>query len=131
MNILIGIFVLLHGLVHMWYVTLTQGWVEFQANMGWTGKSWLLSNFLGDNIIRIVGTIFYGLSTIFFLVAGIGLLAKQDWPRSWMIAASVISSITIVVFWDGNSGMPVEKGLLGLLINLGILLAIFIFGWLV
>jgi hypothetical protein len=47
-----------------------------------------------------------------------------------MIAASIISTITILFFWDGNIGMPVEKGLLGLLINLGILVAIFLFGWL-
>jgi hypothetical protein len=130
MNILIGIFILLHGLVHMWYVTLSMGWVEFQANMGWTGRSWLLSNLLGNDIIRMVSTVFYGLSTITFLVAGVGLLAKQDWSRVWMIAASVISTITILVFWDGNIGMPVEKGLLGLLINIGILVAILMFGWL-
>ncbi|MFN2263128.1 MAG: hypothetical protein ACK2UM_02610, partial [Anaerolineales bacterium] len=73
MNILIGIFILLHGLVHIWYVTLSQGWVEFQANMGWTGKSWLLSNLLGHDVTRMVATIFYGLSTITFLVAGFGL----------------------------------------------------------
>jgi hypothetical protein len=78
----------------------------------------------------MVATIFYGLSTISFLVAGIGLLAKQDWSRSWMIAASVISTITILVFWDGNLSMPVEKGALALLINIGILVAIFFFGWL-
>ena len=130
MNILIGIFILLHGLVHIWYVTLSQGWVEFQANMGWTGKSWLLSNLLGNDVTRMFATIFYGLSTITFLVAGFGLLAKQDWSRVWMIAASVVSTITILVFWDGNIGMPVEKGLLGLLINIGILVAILMFGWL-
>jgi hypothetical protein len=130
MNILISIFILLHGLVHMWYVTLSQGWVEFQANMGWTGKSWLLTNMLGNDVTRMVATVFYGLSTIVFLVAGVGLLAKQDWSRTWMIVASVISTITIFVFWDGNIGMPVEKGLLGLLINIGILIAILIFGWL-
>jgi hypothetical protein len=113
----------------MWYVTLSQGWVEFQANMGWTGKSWLLTNMLGNDVTHLAATIFYGLSTIAFLVAGTGLFAKQDWARVWMIAASVVSSLTILVFWDGLS-MPVEKGGLGLLINLGILLAIFLFGWL-
>lgn len=122
MNILIGIFILLHGLVHIWYITLIQGWVEFQANMGWTGKSWLLTNALGNEGVRPTATIFYGLSTATFLVAGVGMIAKQDWPRVWMIAASVISTITILAFWDGSLKMPVEKGLLGLLINIGILI---------
>jgi len=98
--------------------------------MGWTGDSWLFTNLLGNDITHTVATIFYSLSTVTFLVAGTGLLAKQDWSRAWMIAASVISTITILVFWDGNIGMPVEKGLLGLLINIGILVAIFLFGWL-
>jgi hypothetical membrane protein len=98
--------------------------------MGWTGKSWLLSNLLGNDLSHMVATIFYSLSTISFLVAGIGLLAKQDWSRTWMIVASVISTITILVFWDGNLSMPVEKGALALLINIGILVAIFFFGWL-
>jgi hypothetical protein len=127
---LISIFILLPGLVHLWYVTLSQGWVEFQANMGWTGKSWFFTNLLENDVTHLAATIFYSLSTIAFLVAGTGLFAKQDWGRVWMIAASVVSSLTILVFWDGNLSMPVEKGGLGLLINLGILLAIFLFGWL-
>ncbi len=130
MSFLIGTFILLHGLVHMWYVTLSQGWVEFQSNMGWTGESWLFTNLLGNNITQIAATIFYSLSTVTFLVAGTGLLVKQDWSRIWTIVASVISTITILVFWDGNIGMPVEKGLLGIFINIGILVAIFLFGWL-
>jgi hypothetical protein len=130
MNILIGIIILLHGLVHIWYVTLSQGWVEFQTNMGWIGKSWLLTNMLGNDVSRMVATVLYGLSTIVFLVAGTGLLAKQDWSRMWIIAASVISMITILVFWDGDLSMAVEKGALGFLINIGILVAIFLFGWL-
>jgi hypothetical protein len=48
----------------------------------------------------------------------------------WMLAASVISTVTILVFWDGSFSMPVEKGALGLLINIGILVAILMFGWL-
>jgi hypothetical protein len=128
MNILLGIFILLHGLVHMWYVTLSQGWVEFQSNMGWTGKSWMFTNLLGNEVVRLIATIFYGLSTIAFLLAGVGIFARQDWSRLWMIAASIISTITILVFWDGNLSMLVEKGALGLLINIGILVAILLFG---
>jgi len=65
MNILIGIFILLHGLVHMWYVTLSQGWVEFQANMGWTGKSWLLTT---DH--KRIGLLYLFSITIFFILGG-------------------------------------------------------------
>lgn len=47
LSFLIGAFVVLHGLVHVWYVTLSQGLVEFQPEMGWSGRSWALSDPLG------------------------------------------------------------------------------------
>jgi hypothetical protein len=130
MHILIGIIVLLHGLVHIWYIILSQGWVEFDAKMGWTGKSWLLTGLLGNEITRLLGAIFYSLACVTFVVAGVGLMLNRDWSRIWMIAASTISIITIFAFWDGSLNMPVEKGLLGLLINVCILVAIFLFNWL-
>lgn len=129
-RIAIGSILMLHGLVHLWYVTLSQGWVQFQADMGWTGKSWLFTNLLASNFTSFVATAFYSLATITFLVAGIGLIADQEWSRTWMIVASVISSVAILIFWDGNLNMLVQKGVLGLLINIGILVAILLFKWL-
>ena len=49
LRFLFGTFVVLHGLVHLWYFTLSQRLVEFKPEMGWTGKSWILSNLLGDS----------------------------------------------------------------------------------
>ena len=34
LRFLIGVFIVLHGLVHLWYVTLSQRLIEFQAEMG-------------------------------------------------------------------------------------------------
>jgi NADH:ubiquinone oxidoreductase subunit K len=102
---------------------LSQGWVEFQAEMGWNGKSWLLTPLAGGDVTRILAAIFYGLSTIVFVIASIGLFASQGWARTGLIIASSISIFTIVVFWDGSFRMPVEKGAIGLLISLAILVA--------
>lgn len=121
MNIILGIFVILHGLVHAWYITLNQGWVEFQPEMGWTGQSWLLSDILNSGLARGLSTALYSLGGISFVIAGIGLLSKADWTRPWLTAASLISAVTILLFWDGSFDLLVQKGLLGLLINLGIL----------
>ena len=126
MRILTGVFILLHGLVHMWYVTLSQGWVEYQADMGWTGKSWLLTNLLGDSATHTLATVFYSLSTFLFLIASVGIFANQDWNRPWPLAASIVSSVAIVIFWDGRFNLIVQKGLLGLLINVVILIAIYL-----
>lgn len=127
MRIVIGIFIILHGLVHLWYVTLRQGWVKFQNDMGWTGESWLLTDMVGSNLNRWLATFLYSLATITFLLAGVGFLANQEWARVWIVVASVISVVTILVFWDGKLNMFVEKGGLGILISTGILIAAVVF----
>jgi hypothetical protein len=129
MRIVIGIFIILHGLVHLWYVTLSQGWVKFQNDMGWTGESWLLTDLVGSNLNRWLATFLYSLATITFLLAGVGFLANQEWARVWIVVASVISVVTILVFWDGKLNMFVEKGGLGILISAGTLIAAVVYNF--
>jgi hypothetical protein len=125
-RILIGLFIILHGLVHLWYFTLSQGLVEFQTEMGWTGRSWLLSNFLGDSISRSLAGVFYVLATIAFVVSGIGLFTNAEWLPPVLAGSAVFSSAVILLFWDGNSQMLVQKGFVGLLINVVILIALLV-----
>lgn len=123
---LFGFFLVLHGLVHLWYFTLSQGLVEFQTEMGWTGRSWLLSNFLGDSISRSLAGVFYVLATIAFVVSGIGLFTNAEWLPPVLAGSAVFSSAVILLFWDGNSQMLVQKGFVGLLINVVILIALLV-----
>ena len=39
----VAVFLALHGLVHGWYVVLSNGWIEADDAVGWNGTSWLLS----------------------------------------------------------------------------------------
>lgn len=123
-RILSGIFIILHGLVHLWYLTLSQRWVAFQTDMGWSGESWLFTNLLGDQTTRALASFAYTLAAIGFVAGGLGIFLQQDWLRTVLIGASVFSSAVIILFWDGNGEMLVQKGLLGLLINLAILIVL-------
>ncbi|MGD8793055.1 MAG: hypothetical protein PVF47_10925 [Anaerolineae bacterium] len=129
LRFLFGIFVVLHGLVHLWYVTLSQGLVEFQAEMGWTGKSWLFSPLLGEGATRSLATVLYSLATLAFLIGGIGIFVQQAWWRPMVIGSAAFSAAIILLFWDGGLQMIVEKGLLGFLINAALLVALLVFGW--
>jgi len=129
MNVVLGIFAGLHGLVHLWYVTLSQGWVEFQADMGWTGKSWVFPGGMESGLVRGAATTAYGLAAALFLAAGVGLIARQDWSRPAIAAASVISIVAIAAFWDGNFSMLVQKGALGFVISAGFLIAVLVSSW--
>ena len=129
MRILFGILIILHGLIHVWYVVLSQGWIAFQEEMGWTGKSWLLTGALGKNLTLSLATVFYGLSAITFVVTGIGIISGQSWYRPWSITAASLSIFSILIFWDGHFQMPVEKGLLGFLASLAVLILLLFFQW--
>ncbi|MDZ7844641.1 MAG: hypothetical protein U5K99_07570 [Anaerolineales bacterium] len=119
-NLLFKIMIILHGLVHFWYVTLGMGWVDFQSEMGWTGKSWLLSGFMSSDLPRVLAVGFYGISAVLFSAAGLGMILGFDVAQKWLWVPALISAAAVVIFWDGQTGMLVEKGVLGLMISLGL-----------
>lgn len=124
MNVLIGIFLLLHGLVHLWYLTLSQRLVKFQPEMGWTGESWLLSNILSDSTTRSLASVLFTLVAAAFLVSGIGVFFRTEWVRPVLVGSAVFSSAILILYWDGEMQMLVQKGLIGLLINVAILVTL-------
>jgi hypothetical protein len=108
----------------MWYVALSQGWVEFEPEMGWTGESWLLSRFLGESATRSLASIVFIVATLAFVVSGVGTLFNAGWWRSALLASAIFSTAMVVLYWDGSFEMIVQKGLIALLINAGILVAV-------
>lgn len=126
-RILLGIFIILHGLVHLWYFTLSQRLVPFEPEMGWTGRSWLLTDILGDNTARTIASVLFVLATLGFVAGGVGYLADLAWWRTVLIVSAVLSAVTTLIFWDGSAQYIVQKGLLGFLIDIGILLWLLVF----
>lgn len=128
---LFTLFLVLHGLVHLWYFTLSRGLVAFQPEMGWTGNSWLFSNLLGNPATRSLASALYPLAALLFVVAGIGVFGRFEWARPLLLGTAAFSAALILLFWDGQGQLLVEKGILGLLINLGLifLLTFPLAGW--
>lgn len=121
LNTLIGVFIILHGLVHLWYVTLSLRLVEFQPAMGWTGSSWLLPAGLQASAGRPLASLLFAAAAIMFTASGVGIFAGGEWWRPVLVGSAVLSSLTLLLFWDGSASMVVEKGVLGLAINVAIL----------
>jgi hypothetical protein len=126
LRFLFGFFIILHGLVHLWYVTLSQRWVEFQPEMGWSGQSWLLMNRLGETPLRSLASALYVLAAVLFVAAGAGIFLRAGWWRPVLIGSAAFSSVVILLFWDGRPELLVQKGLIGLLINMIILVALLV-----
>jgi hypothetical protein len=128
-SFLFGLFVILHGAVHLWFFTLSQRLVRFQPPMGWSGESWFFTDLLGDAATRALGGVLLLLATAIFLIGGAGIFLHLDWWRPALVAAAVFSSTILLLFWDGSPQMPVEKGLIGLAINGAILVLLLLLNW--
>lgn len=127
LRVLAGVFLILHGLVHLWYFTLSQRLVTFQPEMGWTGRSWLLSRFVQESSLRTIASALYVLAAIAFIFGSVGIFLRADWIRPVLIGSAIFSSTAILLFWDGSGEMLVQKGVLGLAINLAILVVMLVF----
>ena len=123
-NWVVGVFFVAHGWAHVWYIILSQRLLEIKGEVGWTGESWVLSGFLSEQVLRNVATVGYSVSLIGFMAGGAGLLLNQGWWRSVTLASAVVSLVTVILFWDGKFTMLTEKGLIGLLIDVAVILYI-------
>ena len=124
-----GLIVVLHGLVHLWFVALSQRLVAFQPEMGWTGRSWLLTDLISDASTRLLASVDYAAAMVAFVASGIGLLTPGTWWRPVLIGSALFSGAAILLLWDGVTQLLVPRGIIGLLIDLAILFLILIARW--
>ncbi|MBN1537033.1 MAG: hypothetical protein JW908_09900 [Anaerolineales bacterium] len=120
-KIIIGIFCVLHGIVHLLYFGQSARYFELKPGLVWPDGSWIFSRFLSPGTARNMASALLILAAIGFIVSGIGLFAKQGWWRTAVIASSVLSSVIYVLFWDGKMQALHDRGFVGVLINLALL----------
>jgi hypothetical protein len=128
-RIIFGVFIVLHGLVHLLYFGQSARYFELQPEMIWPDGSWAFSRLLGDEATRILASISYVLAAIGFVAGGIGILVRQAWWRPVVVGSAAFSAVIIVLFWDGVAQMLDDKGGIGLLINIAILAALLVLRW--
>ncbi len=118
MTTLVAIFLILHGLFHLWYVIVSLRLIEYKPWMGWSGESWLLTSSLGDAGARTIAAVLYSLAAIGFVASGVGLFIEQQWFRPLLVGSVVISLIVTILYWAGKDSllMFVEILILGALI---------------
>lgn len=125
--ILFGIFLVLHGLVHLLYVGHSVRFFELQPGMNWPDSSWVFSRLLGNASSRNLASILLVLAAVAFIVSGIGVFTRHSWLRPLVMTAAIISSAIFILFWDGGWQHLDNKGVIAILINVAILASILIF----
>ena len=129
LTIIAGIFLVLHGMVHLLYAGQSGRLFELHPGMTWPVGSWLFSRMLGDEAIRLLASVSLVLIALGFISGGAGLFFRQEWWRPMAIGAAALSSVLFILCWDGKFQALDAKGGVGLLINLAILFIILILKW--
>jgi len=125
----IALFIIAHGLVHSGLAAApnpdspgSKPGTIFTASE----RSWLLPKLgLTDTAVQWVGILLVALSTVGFVIAGLGILGGAGVSAIWRIAAvtaSILSIFLLGSFW--HRWFPV-----GLLIDIAILLCLLWFKW--
>jgi len=128
-RIVFGVLIVLHGLVHLLYFGQSARYFELQPKMVWPDGSWAFSRLLGNEATRNLASILLILVAIGFVASGIGMLVKQAWWRPVVIGSAVFSSAVFILFWDGVAQSLHDKGGIGVLINIAIIISVLILRW--
>lgn len=124
-----GVFIVLHGLVHLLYFGQSARFFELQPGMVWPDGTWAFSRFMGNTIIRNLASFLLILAAVGFFAGGVGVFLKQACWQPAVVGAAVFSSVIYILFWDGVMRSLDNKGGVGIVINLAILVAVLIFRW--
>lgn len=128
-KIIIGVFIILHGLVHLLYLGQSRKFFELQPGLVWPDGAWAFSRLPGDETVRWLASIACGLAAIGFVAGGAGILMEQTWWRPVVVGAAAFSAAVYILFWDGKTQRLADQGGIGLLINLVILASVLILQW--
>ena len=128
-SIIVGVFLILHGLVHLLYFGQSARFFELQPGMTWPAGSWAFSKPLGDSATRALASILCILAALGFVVGAVGLLSSQSWWRAAVVVSAVLSAVLYILFWNGQLQHLDHQGGVGVLLDAAILTAVLVFRW--
>ena len=80
-------------------------------------------------MIRLLAGITCIVAAVGFITGGIGIFAGKAWWDTLVVSTAIFAAIVFILFWDGKLNDLDDKGGIGVLINLIILIALILFQW--
>ena len=128
-RIVFGVFMVLHGQVHILYAAHSQRLLELQPDMRWPDGSWALSATIGTKATRVFATVGCSIGAIGFVISGAALLAGQPWWQSAAVISAAVSTATVVLCWDGRLRDLDNQGLIAVILNVVIVVLPVLLRW--
>lgn len=124
-----GVFLVLHGLVHLLYMGQSARRFELRPGLTWPDGSWAFAKPVGNATTRTLASIACLIVAIGFIAGGAGVLFRLAWWRPVIVAAAIFSSAAYVLFWNGTRHALPDQGAVAILINVAILIVVLVFQW--
>lgn len=125
LKFILGLFLILHGLIHLLYLTLSQDIIT-DPSIHWSRESWLLSSFLSDGLLKQISFILFSASILFFVAAGLLYMTEFKRRRAAVYFSAIFSSMTILIFWNGTLQHLDDQGFVGIIINIAIMIIVYL-----
>lgn len=125
MKYFIGIFYILHGLVHLLYMGHSLNLFELEKGFIWPDNSKLLLKIVNLQAKKQLAAGLCILAAISFVVSGICVLFGHPWHKMVILIAVITSIVLFTVFWDGKRRKLHTQGGIALIINILILVYTF------
>jgi len=129
LKLVVGVFLVLHGLVHLLYLGQSARLFELRPGMVWPDGSWAFSRLLGDKATRLLASAACVLAAIGFVLSGGAVLLSQAWWRPLIVASAAFSTALCVLFWNGRLQRLDDQGAIAVLIDIAILVAVLVLRW--
>jgi hypothetical protein len=129
-KLVFGVFIVLHGFVHLLYFGQSRRIFALQDGMVWPDGSWAFSNFMGVEATRTLAGSLLILAAIGFVAGGVGYLMNQSWWPPLILGSAVFSVAVYIAMWDGVPQSLADKGGIGVLINIALTTVVTSFSWL-
>jgi uncharacterized membrane protein YphA (DoxX/SURF4 family) len=126
-RIFLGVFVVLHGLVHLLYYGQSARYFELRPGMVWPDRSWISSNFFGELLSRNLASGLLVAAALGLVASGAGIFLGKIWWRPALAGSVILSSLIFILFWDGTIKELDNQGAIGILINAAILVTLLVF----
>ena len=126
MRLALALFLVLHGLVQVFFVGWSLRRFALRPGMTWPDDSWALSRLLGERTTRPFAAAVMAFATAAFVVAGIALLLDQKAWQAIMAIALALSTGGFILFWNGKLGGLPNQGAFAVLINAALALLVLV-----